>query len=540
MEYILEKDSSPDSGLTDHSIANQLDTILGHGLFKGSPVLCSFLRFIVAETLNGNARELKEYTIGINALGKKVDFNPQTDAIVRIHAGRLRKLLAEYYSGQGIGDEIVIEVVKGSYVPMFRRRSPFQATDKEIDVEPANHRRSSLTLAVLPFRNLCPDSSYQFFADGFGEELTALFSSFRDISVIAHHSARKYAKPEYDIRSIGQELGAHYLITGSVRRTKSEIRINVCLSETLEGTQVWAKSYREALEEDGLFEVQDHIITEIYGKLGGYYGFIIHDALISARRRKSLNIETFDAVLWNYYCHMDFSRDAYLKTREALEDAIRRDPHYATGMAFLSELYLDALTLGYPTVADPLKESFAMAKRAVILDPECHHAHRSFGWASIYLKRKTDALQAMEQCLKLNPYSVSNSGAMGFGMACVGEYDRALDLLDSSISLNPHCPWWFYLGYFLVYFHRREFTKALEAAERISVPEVFFDPLTKAAARGKLGLLDPETIDTLRVELSAFHSQLCDMKKHLSSIILDGELVDEILDGLALSGLART
>src|SRR5690606_23913179 len=131
---------------------------------------------------------LKEYTIAVSALGKPDDFNPQIDAIVRIHAGRLRRLLNEYYMGIGITDTIKIEVVKGTYVPIFRphlinktkeivkeeseKNTNTKTTTKTDDNNSVVFSRSKITLAVLPFRNLWQGGEYQFFVDGFGEELT--------------------------------------------------------------------------------------------------------------------------------------------------------------------------------------------------------------------------------------------------------------------------------------------------------------------------------------------------------------------------------
>lgn len=208
---------SENCSVTDYSrkeIIEELNHILSSPLFSRSVVLTNFLKFIVEETLNGKTEGLKEYTIAVNALGKPSDFNPQIDAIVRIHAGRLRRLLKEYYDDLGKFDTIKIEVVKGTYVPIFRTNFiPEKKSDVSIGKMPNQFSRAKLTLAVLPFRNLCPNGEYQFFADGFGEELTRTFSNFQDIAVVAHHSTRIYASNHADVRIIGSDLGVHYLIT---------------------------------------------------------------------------------------------------------------------------------------------------------------------------------------------------------------------------------------------------------------------------------------------------------------------------------------
>src|SRR5690349_4457092 len=109
-------------GISKKEIVGQLDRILSSPQISGSAVLSDFLRFIVHEEIDGRGDELKEYTIGVNALRRNVDFNPQIDSIVRIHAGRLRRAVKEYYYEMGTGDPIMISIPKGSYQPAFERR----------------------------------------------------------------------------------------------------------------------------------------------------------------------------------------------------------------------------------------------------------------------------------------------------------------------------------------------------------------------------------------------------------------------------------
>jgi hypothetical protein len=83
--------------LPEAIVKDQLNRILSSNAFKNSNVLSGFLKFVTEETLGGREKEIKEYNIGIQVLCRNFDFNPQIDSIVRIHAGRLRRALKEYY-----------------------------------------------------------------------------------------------------------------------------------------------------------------------------------------------------------------------------------------------------------------------------------------------------------------------------------------------------------------------------------------------------------------------------------------------------------
>jgi hypothetical protein len=98
----------------------QLDRILGSPGFARNERLSSFLRFVVEPRLEGRDHELKESVIAIEVLGRRPDYDPRHDPIVRTEAGRLRARLSEYYIGEGKDDALVIELPKGGYTPVFR------------------------------------------------------------------------------------------------------------------------------------------------------------------------------------------------------------------------------------------------------------------------------------------------------------------------------------------------------------------------------------------------------------------------------------
>lgn len=103
-------------------IQEQLARIVHTAAFRASRRLTRFITFVVEDTLAGKSDRIKAYTIAIEALGRSSTFDPQTDPIVRVEAGRLRQALARYYASAGRNDPIVIEVRRGGYVPSFRRR----------------------------------------------------------------------------------------------------------------------------------------------------------------------------------------------------------------------------------------------------------------------------------------------------------------------------------------------------------------------------------------------------------------------------------
>src|SRR5690242_18608608 len=106
------------------SIRNELERILSSAGFARNERLSRFLRFVVEQQLAGKGGEIKESLIAVEVFGRKPDYNPRQDPVVRIEAGKLRARLAEYYAAEGSTDEWIVDLPKGGYAPVFHAREP--------------------------------------------------------------------------------------------------------------------------------------------------------------------------------------------------------------------------------------------------------------------------------------------------------------------------------------------------------------------------------------------------------------------------------
>jgi len=131
-----------------------MERALGSTPFASADRLRRFLRYVVEKSLSGQPEGLREYSIGIEVYGRKPDFDPRVDAIVRMKAGRLRGKLCEYYDSAGRTDPIRIELRKGSYTPLSsarRNQSPKTASLLTLEaVRLMQNRPPGVTGGVLP------------------------------------------------------------------------------------------------------------------------------------------------------------------------------------------------------------------------------------------------------------------------------------------------------------------------------------------------------------------------------------------------------
>ena len=99
--------------------ASEVQRVLQSTGFHNASMLQQLLRYLAQKTFDPSAETLKEYTIGVEALGRPLDFDPKADPIVRVQIHRLRQKLKEYYDADGLHDRLVIEIPKGQYLPVF-------------------------------------------------------------------------------------------------------------------------------------------------------------------------------------------------------------------------------------------------------------------------------------------------------------------------------------------------------------------------------------------------------------------------------------
>jgi len=142
---------APSGGQSPGSIHLELNKILASEGFVNSERLSRFLRFTVEETLQGRGEQLKEYFLGVEVFDRDPSYDPRTDPIVRVEAGRLRGKLATYYEKEGCDDPLVIEFKKGSYVPCFQRREspPGEARARVLLGSVIRTKRLALASAIL-------------------------------------------------------------------------------------------------------------------------------------------------------------------------------------------------------------------------------------------------------------------------------------------------------------------------------------------------------------------------------------------------------
>jgi serine/threonine protein kinase len=234
------------------------------------------------------------------------------------------------------------------------------------------------SIAVLPFNNASGDPEHEYFSDGLTEDIITGFSHYNELSTIAHSSTTRYKGSNVDVREIGADLDARYVLQGSVRRAGKRIRLRVELSDSHSGRLVWGSNYERDLTASSLFELQDELTQQVVSEIAGSYGALTRAALPAARGKPPANLDSYDCVLRAYEYLQVHSPENHLAARDCLEVVTETDPDYIDGLAWLAYLYAEEYHHRWNERAGEyiaLERARDLAEKAVRLDNASHVAH---------------------------------------------------------------------------------------------------------------------------------------------------------------------
>jgi TolB-like protein len=514
-------------------INNQLHRILEYPAFRSSWVLTKFLEFIVSETIHERDQQIKEYSIAVNVLNRPPNFNPHDDAVVRIHAGRLRRALNEYYLTEGKNDSIIIEIPKGCYIPQFI------AAGINTIIKPALYQPTvNPVVAVFPFKAIPQTPDINEFATMFGEQLSAELSRFHELSVIGYYSTEMKAKIAGNILEAAASIGADYIITGTLHYNDETVGIRINLLIAATGEVMMAKSFERKIPSRDFFKIQDEAIEIFMNAISSYYDMIFREMAI-ASPQKVFNNHGIWKGIFNYYKYQRYySAENYTCAVTTLEESVKNFPDHPLSWAMLGELYLHGIGLGIKNVEDPLSKGYQCILQCLKMDAFCQHGWYALSWAHLLKKEKDACVSAARKCIQLNPNNSAMACSSAFMLFCAGHFDEGFPVMEKAVKQNPYYPWWINGGYSFYYLYKKEYSSALLWAEKMNSEETFWNPLLKSVSLSyldkkkdaekyllKLIMLEPEIPKRLPAMLSTF--------------ILSEDLVTHIVHGLENAGLQQ-
>ena len=338
-------------------------------------------------------------------------------------------------SFENLGEQTVKNIAKSIRVYQVRAQSgegpnvtaPLPVPDKP-------------SIAVLPFDNMSGDPDQEYFSDGITEDIITGLSRWPDIPVIARNSTFVYKGRAIDVKQVAKELGAAYVLEGSVRKSGNKVRIAAQLIDAETGHHLWAETFDRELED--VFELQDEISQQIAAT--------VEPEVFRAEYKKFASKPPGNLGAWDYVhrgVYLFYNRrnpddmEAVAQAREMFARAPEVDQTNSPAHSHLAMTYhIEIMYEKADSREDCIAKLEDHAQQAVSLDESNHFAHLTKGLGYRWRGQHDLAVAETRRAVELNPNDSLAIAFLGNFLDLSGKPKEGIPYLEKSVRLDPRSP----------------------------------------------------------------------------------------------------
>jgi TolB-like protein/Tfp pilus assembly protein PilF len=284
------------------------------------------------------------------------------------------------------------------------------------------------SIAVLPFVNMSSDKEQEYFSDGITEELLNLLAKIPQLQVTARTSSFSFKGKNTAIPEIARTLHVAHVLEGSVRKSGNAVRITAQLIRAGTDTHLWSQTYDRKL--DDIFAIQDEIAADVVKQLK-------LTLLGAAPKARTTDLEAYALYLQAVQLGRQGTAEAYKQSDALYRKVLAIDPRYAPAWAALAENFYHEANRGLL----PIKEGYAQAReaatKALAVDSEYAPAHAALGYIAMNGDNDLGAAEHFKHALALDPSDLSVLRNSAVLLANLGRLDEAQALEEAIVRRDP-------------------------------------------------------------------------------------------------------
>ena len=365
-----------------------------------------------------------------------------------------------------LGDMGEVEV-KNIARPVRIFRVPVDGATPAVAATQATALPDKPSIAVLPFDNMSGDAEQEFFADGLTEDILTALSRFHGLFVISRNSAFVYKGKATNLQEVARDLGAQYVVEGSVRKAGNRVRVTVQLIDAESDSHIWAERYDRDLED--IFAVQDEVTAAIVATLPGRIDAATQER---AERKRPENMAAYEYVMAGKTLHHHSTKADNEEAQRMLGRAIELDPKYAHAHSWractLAQSWVHGWCADSAATWDKAQEHLQLA---LALDDNDSDVHRVLAAVNLARGDLDKATYHEDRALNLNPNDDLIVVQQGEILTWLGRPEEGIEWIEKAMRLNPYHPerFWGHLG--RAHYMARHYAEAIDAYKHIAAPD---------------------------------------------------------------------
>ena len=366
------------------------------------------------------------------------------------------KLKLEY---EYLGEHSVKNIAEPVRVYRIMMESNIPAPEKGDDLKVSEKP----SIAVLPFDNISGDPEQEYFSDGITEEIITALSKVPKMFVIARNSTFTYKGKPVKVQQVGQDLGVHYVLEGSVRKAGNRVRIAAQRVETEAGHHLWAERYDRDLKD--IFALQDEITFKILTAL--------QVTLTEGERARvwATRTENLDAFLKYLQARQSaglLTREGHEMARQLAQEAINFDENYSDPYVIIAmTLWFDGRFGWSESRSESFKQAYLNAQKALALDDSHPGVHILLGGLLLYERQYDQAIAEGQRAIALGPNDPDIHASMAHILRYAGRFEEAIVLIQKAMRLQPRHPSWYLGELAMCYYYVGRHEEAIKLAEQL-------------------------------------------------------------------------
>ena len=269
-------------------------------------------------------------------------------------------------------------------------------------------------------------------------------SKNRWMLVSARNSTFVYKGQSVDVRQVAQDLGANFVLEGSVRKAGNRVRITAQLIDAADGSHLWAERYDRDL--DDIFEVQDEITATIAGRIEPELGAAERER---AQRKPTRNLDAWDTYHLASSYFYRYTKEGNEEAQRLFRQVIETDPNFAAAHAGLAITLIRTAVYFGATADDVLMDAaLHSAETAVSLDDKDAMSHFILGRVRLIRRQYDQSISDLRTAIDLNPCLAVAYCGLGDSLSFSGRMIEAIPHFEQAVGLSPHDPQkWAFLLY---------------------------------------------------------------------------------------------